>query len=184
VGVALSSRLRLPVPALSGLTATLVLAMPPLFHLIRDGGDLSLLQASLLFCLPCLPFGLLYGGLCRTVSVDWGRDLGRFTAANTLGSCAGVLLATLVGFEAPLSWGAGALALGLVAVTLAAVPWPRLAGLGPAMLGDIGFGRIGRKDDFAQLAHEQVRPLRARRPGEVVARRQHHQTAVQARHTR
>ncbi len=129
VGVALSSRLRLPVPALSGLTAALVLAMPPLFHLVRDGGDLSLLQASLLFCLPCLPFGLLYGGLCRTVSVDWGRDLGRFTAANTLGSCAGVLLATLVGFEAPLSWGAGALALGLVAVTLAAVPWPRLAGL-------------------------------------------------------
>jgi spermidine synthase len=47
---------------------------------------------------------------------DWGRDVGRYAALNTLGSCLGVLGFTLVGLDAPLWHGAVALALGMGSV--------------------------------------------------------------------
>jgi spermidine synthase len=126
VGVALSGRLRVPVPPVAALTGLSVALLPGAFLFIRDSGGYGLTPVALLFSLPCLGFGALYGGLARSLSEDWGRDLGRYGAANTLGSCLGVLGFTLVGFEAPLASGAVALAVGVLAV--AAGAWrPRLA---------------------------------------------------------
>ena len=120
VGVALSGALRLPVGVAAGLTGLSLALVPALHTFIRDQGDWSLPLAAAALSVPCLGFGLLYGGLARSLSVDWGRDLGRYAAANTLGSCAGVLFFTLVGFEAPLLHGAMFLSLGLFSVAFAA----------------------------------------------------------------
>lgn len=124
LGVAASGALRAPgrvaVGAAAGLTGLSLALMPALHTLIRDDGGWSLPAAAAALSAPCLGFGLLYGGLARSLSVDWGRDLGRYAAANTLGSCAGVLFFTLVGFEAPLAHGALFLALGLFSVAFTA----------------------------------------------------------------
>ncbi|MBL8618073.1 MAG: hypothetical protein JNM72_20845 [Deltaproteobacteria bacterium] len=121
LGVALAGVVRAPVAAAAGLTGVLLAAMPAVHTAIRDSGAWSLWSAAAALSVPCLGFGLLYGGLARLVSVDWGRDLGRYGAANTLGSCAGVLGFTLIGFEAPLFQGALCLALGLFAVAWASL---------------------------------------------------------------
>ena len=132
VGVALAGMVRVPVALAAALTGCLLAGMPWLHTVIRDTGAWSLWQAAAALSAPCLGFGLLYGGLARVVSIDWGRDLGRFGAANTLGSCAGVLGFTMIGFEAPLFQGASALALGLFAVAAAS----RRSGAGAAVAAD------------------------------------------------
>lgn len=120
IGVALAGRLRVSVPAVGGVTA-LLLALTPVLHIVlRDTGEVALVPTAVLLGLPCVGFGLLYGGLVRALTTDWGRDIGRYSAANTVGSCLGVLGFTLVGFESPLTWGALSLAIGVGAVAAGA----------------------------------------------------------------
>lgn len=103
------------VPTLAGITGLVVGAVPFLYALdLSAGYDLA--PASLMYALPAVGFGMLYGVLVTRVATDWGRDVGRYAAFNTLGSCAGVLAATLVGLELPLTAGTTALALALLAV--------------------------------------------------------------------
>ena len=97
-------------------TAVLVALLPTWLDFDRSWGLLELGPAVALYALPCVGFGVLYGLLVTRAAGDWGRDVGRYAALNTLGSCAGVLWFTLVGFEAPLWHGAMALAAGLAAV--------------------------------------------------------------------
>ena len=61
---------------------------------------------------PCFLFGLLYARLVTAYArSSWGDDVGRFSAWNTVGSCLGVLAATLIGFEWPTFYGIAFLSL-------------------------------------------------------------------------
>ncbi len=80
-------------------TAVLVAAMPPILHLDRWSLHLPLAAATVVASLPVIGFGLAYGGLVSRNARRWGSDVGRFGAWNTAGSCAGILLGTLVGYE-------------------------------------------------------------------------------------
>jgi len=129
IGVALAGRLRVSIPAVGGVTA-LLLALTPVLHVVlRDTGEVALVPTAVLLGLPCVGFGLLYGGLVRALTTDWGRDIGRYSAANTVGSCLGVLGFTLVGFESPLTWGALSLAIGVGAVAAGAARHAVAAGV-------------------------------------------------------
>lgn len=89
------------------------------------------LHAAALCCLlPVTGFGLLYGRLVSAGAGDWGRDVGRFYALNTLGSCAGVLWISLIGYELQHSYNAYLIGGGLLCLGL----WPR-TGLRPAAAG-------------------------------------------------
>jgi spermidine synthase len=50
---------------------------------------------------PCFFFGVLFTQIIARFARSWGRDVGYYFAANTFGSCLGVLLGTLIGFEFP-----------------------------------------------------------------------------------
>jgi protein-L-isoaspartate O-methyltransferase len=141
IGVALAGRWTVPVPGVGAVTGLLLAIMPVLHIVLRDTGELALLPAAALLSLPCIGFGLLYGGLVRSLTKDWGRDIGRYSAANTIGSCLGVLGFTLVGFESPLTWGALSLAVGVAAVAAGAARHRGVAVLlGVGALGTIGWG--------------------------------------------
>jgi spermidine synthase len=120
VGVALAGRLegKHAVTSLAVSTAALVAAVPWLYEQEVYGRALKLPIAIALYASPCVGFGALYGLLIARSARDWGRDVGRYAAVNTLGSCAGILLFTLVGYEIPQQLGLWALALGLCAVGL------------------------------------------------------------------
>lgn len=141
IGVALAGRVKVSVPGVGAVTG-LVLALMPVLHIVlRDTGQMELLPAAALVSLPCVGFGMLYGGLVRALTTDWGRDIGRYSAANTVGSCLGVLGFTLVGFESPLTWGALALAIGVGAVAAGAARHVFGAlGLSVAAVAAIGWG--------------------------------------------
>ncbi len=55
----------------------------------------------LLCFVPCFFFGVLFTQIITRFARSWGRDVGYYFAANTFGSCLGVLLGTLIGFEFP-----------------------------------------------------------------------------------
>ena len=82
-------------------------------------GAWPLAPAVALYTLPCVGFGVLYGQLVARSAHAWGRDVGRYAAVNTLGSCAGVLFFTLIGYEMPQEYALRAMALGLCAVAMA-----------------------------------------------------------------
>ncbi len=121
-GVALSARMRVPEPVLAVVTAAAVLLAPAVLVWDRaresgDYGDLAmLLPAVAVYALPVIGFGWLYGRLVSRRAEDWGRDVGRYAALNTLGSCAGVLVFTLGVYELPLAAGTSFVAAVLVVV--------------------------------------------------------------------
>jgi len=49
--------------------------------------------------IPCFPFGILFTQFVTTYARSWGHDVGRYFAFNTFGSCLGIVIGTLVGFE-------------------------------------------------------------------------------------
>ena len=49
--------------------------------------------------LPCVFFGYLFARATSEHAKSWGRDVGRVYAWNTLGSCLGIVVITLVGYE-------------------------------------------------------------------------------------
>ncbi len=118
LGVALSSRMVHHTGWVAGLTALSLVAMPAVLAFDRATEALTLGPAVALYALPCVGFGMLYGVLVTRAAGDWGQDVGRYAALNTLGSCLGVLFFTLVGLGAPLVHGALALAVGTLAVAV------------------------------------------------------------------
>lgn len=96
--------------------ALLVAMVPWLYHYEVTSGAFILPVAVALYVLPCVVFGALYGVLLSQVSVDWGRDVGRYTALNTLGSGLGIVLFTLVGHEMPVSYTLWVIAAAMLAV--------------------------------------------------------------------
>lgn len=81
-------------------TALSVAWTPALFAWDRYELDLPLWTAAMYF-IPCIGFGILYGLLVARSANRWGKDVGRFYAMNTIGSCLGILFFTLVGYELP-----------------------------------------------------------------------------------
>ena len=154
LGMALAPVLR-HVPGLALGTAALVGAVPLAYGLdLAQGWSLG--GAIVVFALPAAGFGLLYGALVERIAEDWGRDVGRYAAFNTLGSCSGVLLATFVLLGMPLGWATSALALGVLAmglVDLAAHERPRtvLSGLaGVAGVGAVGGAALGLQVPYTE----------------------------------
>ena len=103
LGVYLASFTRERFLAYLWLLGLWILAMPGLYNMDRFEWNLNLFVAVVVFCLPCIFFGLLYGHLVARSAKRWGRDVGRFVAINTIGSCLGVVFFTLLGYELSLS---------------------------------------------------------------------------------
>ncbi len=114
--------------------ALLVALMPIVYAVDRWQLHFTLYAGGLLYFLPCVCFGLMYGRLVSDAASTWGRDVGRFYALNTLGSCLGILFFSLVGYEIPHDLNAYLIALGLLAVLLEVVRVGRRAadGIGSA----------------------------------------------------
>ncbi len=53
------------------------------------------------YFLPCFLFGYLFSRVAAGAAKRWGADVGHIYFWNTVGSCSGILLTTLVGFEMP-----------------------------------------------------------------------------------
>ncbi|MEZ4281935.1 MAG: hypothetical protein R3F21_20215 [Myxococcota bacterium] len=101
--------------------AVAVALMPVLYGVDRFQVHFVLYRGGLLYFLPCLCFGAMYGRLVSRAATEWGRDVGRFYALNTLGSCLGILFFTLVGYEIPHDLNAILISLGLLGVLLEVV---------------------------------------------------------------
>lgn len=108
LGAALSSiRRHLSMSTVMRITALSIVATVPMFvwdtqFAMRD----SLTMIEFIVCkfpyfLPCIGFGYLFGLLNRLAVKSWGHDVGRLAGWNTIGSCGGVLVTTLFGFELP-----------------------------------------------------------------------------------
>ena len=108
-GLFLAKRIRESIPALLVLSAVLVGVMP-VFHLIDRGYlhavfvrnlhvEFPLFISAIVYSLPCLSFGCLFGQIVARCANSWGNNVGRFYALNTFGSCLGILAMTLVGYE-------------------------------------------------------------------------------------
>ena len=115
------------------------------------------LQTGLVvYTLPCLGFGVLYGNVVARAARAWGRDVGRYAAANTLGSCVGIVGFTLVGHEMPLVANGVVLALGLGGVATAELArsgakrrlWAALSGA--QIVGALGAGAWGLSQRFTE----------------------------------
>lgn len=102
LGVAFSERLprkslpfRLPWVVLA---CAVVTGLEPVVLTLDRQGSLPFVLRILYF-LPCLFSGLIYGGLIAVQAQSWGRDTGVFVAWNTLGSGLGVLLGHSLGYQ-------------------------------------------------------------------------------------
>ena len=114
LGVYLASFFQERIPALLVATACMVAAMPWIYELDRYDQNFRMFVGGLVYFLPCVVFGILYGHLVSRSAQEWGRDVGRFYAFNTAGSCAGILWFTLVGYEIQHHYNAFVIALGLM----------------------------------------------------------------------
>jgi spermidine synthase len=77
----------------------------------------------LLCFVPCFFFGVLFTQVITRFARSWGQDVGYYFAANTFGSCLGVLLGTLIGFEFPPEGIPWAIFLGLTGLLAANRLW-------------------------------------------------------------
>jgi spermidine synthase len=114
VGVFTSSRFALRMGPVFGITALAVAIAPFLYEYDRFTGHFSMFRGGLLYFLPCIGFGVLYGLLVSGSARDWGNDVGRYYAWNTVGSCLGIAVMTLVGYELPLPHGAFVIGIGVL----------------------------------------------------------------------
>lgn len=117
-GVALAGRMRDRSALVLGAAALAVALVPAIHFYDRWQAHLALPRGGLAYFLPCLGFGWMYGHLVARVAAEWGRDVGRFYALNTAGSCLGILFFTLVGYEIRHDFDAALIAMGLVGVLL------------------------------------------------------------------
>jgi spermidine synthase len=117
--------------------AVLTALVPSLYAHDRFSEGVALFGGGLLYFLPCVPFGVLYGVLVSRSAERWGSDVGRFYAFNTVGSCLGIALFTLVGYELSLELDAYLVAFGLLGLM---AHWLACTGPAHARVG----ARLGR----------------------------------------
>jgi spermidine synthase len=72
-------------------------------------------SAGLVYFLPCIGFGMLFGMTLARYAKQWGRDVGVFTALNTAGTATGIVITTFALFEIDKDLNAWILSLGLLA---------------------------------------------------------------------
>jgi len=103
VGVYISRHIKIDLAKAFLTTALSVLLVTIFFRYVRDtkGWVDTAIFSSMVYTLPCIGFGIAFGQLVTRVSVNWGNDIGRFYGLNTIGSCLGILMITLVGYEFP-----------------------------------------------------------------------------------
>ena len=124
IGVFLATKLREQIPQQLLIAAALISAMPMfnayerLFlrkpELGMETGVPLLIGAVIIYSLPCLSFGLLFGQLIGRHVKNWGRDVGRYYALNTFGAFLGILVMTLLGFELDSDYATGLISTGFV----------------------------------------------------------------------
>jgi spermidine synthase len=130
LGVALAGWRRMP--AATPIIGTGVLIGGALYVLKWQMGlaeKLPLWLTVSFFALPCVGFGCSYGQLVSRAATGWGRDVGRFSAVNTLGSCAGIVFFTLVGYELSQTANMRVLICGFIGVGLLELGWGGGSGL-------------------------------------------------------
>ena len=71
--------------------------LAPVWLTLERQGSLPVIL-RLLYFLPCVFSGLMYGALLTNQAENWGEDTGAFVAWNTLGSALGVLLGHAFGY--------------------------------------------------------------------------------------
>jgi spermidine synthase len=94
--------------------AALVAGMPLVYEFDRFDAEFALFGGGLIYFLPCVMFGLLFGGLVSRSVRAWGSDVGRFYAFNTVGACSGIAFFTLLGYEFPHDYNAFLIGLGML----------------------------------------------------------------------
>lgn len=115
-GVYVSGRWAVSTTAALALTALTMVLLPLVLSAQRSHGvELAIWGGGLVYFLPALGFGALFGTTIGRYARAWGHDVGVFTAFNTAGSVIGILVMTLLLFErdnAVVAWilGAGLLA--------------------------------------------------------------------------
>ena len=116
VGVAVSERVQARMSSLLLLTAAAVAIVPFVVAYQRyHVAYFPIWGAGLVYFLPCAGFGMLFGMTLARYAKQWGRDVGVFTALNTAGTGAGILITTFVLFEIDKDLNAWILSLGLAA---------------------------------------------------------------------
>lgn len=99
-GVYISGRKEVSTTAVLALTALSIAVIPLLLSAQRSYGfDFPIWAGGLVYFLPALGFGLLFGTTVSRYARQWGHDVGVFTAFNTAGSGVGILVMTLLLFE-------------------------------------------------------------------------------------
>ncbi len=120
LGVFAAGRLPVRLELWLFLTAVTVGVVPVLYRLARwelpnwPAPFVGRIGLSALCFVPCFFFGVLFTQIITRFARSWGQDVGYYFAANTFGSCLGVVLATLIGFEFPPEGIPWAIFLGLI----------------------------------------------------------------------
>lgn len=116
LGVALSERVSAQLSSTLLLTAAALAIVPFVVAYDRyHAVFFPIWSAGLIYFLPCIGFGMLFGMTLARYAKQWGRDVGVFTAFNTAGTATGILITTFALFEIDKDLNAWILALGLAA---------------------------------------------------------------------
>jgi spermidine synthase len=116
MGAYVSSRRQISTAGALALTALSIALVPLILEMQRKHGvSLPIWSTGLVYFLPPLGFGILFGTTVGRYAKHWGRDVGVFTAVNTAGCAVGILVMTLVLFELDMNVDAWILALCLLA---------------------------------------------------------------------
>jgi spermidine synthase len=132
------------------LVAAITIAAMPFYHAL-DRGDVpdpaDLWTTGLAYFVPPLVFGVLFAQVVNSFAARWGNDVGRYAGLNTLGSCAGIAVTTLAGFELDHVALGLLLAVGFLLLLVfhdrgERIPLPRIAG-GSALAAAVALVVIG-----------------------------------------
>lgn len=100
LGVAFSERAQVRMSSILLLTAASLAIVPLVVAYQRyHATSFPIWGAGLVYFLPCVGFGMLFGMTLARYAKQWGRDVGVFTAFNTAGTAAGILITTFVLFQ-------------------------------------------------------------------------------------
>jgi spermidine synthase len=121
VGIFLAKRMREGIAFLLVLSALLVAVMPGFHVLDRELAHLFFGKNTwflIIFTLPCVPFGALFGQILARYAKQWGNDVGRYYGMNTIGSGFGIMVITFIGFEYNHAYTVSLIGLGYVGILI------------------------------------------------------------------